>query len=158
MGWVGYDYGPWIKRPSLRYGSWPPTISLRTQASHQEEWFQEKYPSTVTCVQASSHRPEWPLQYFTVMIVENDDPLKINSTSELLFPPPKVYVSKFALSSHLSLIYGKKYFEVSAANIVQFFHGGWCYKVTIGHNLKTRQRLFLVIVIENYFIIPIVVS
>ena len=25
-----------------------------------------KYPSTVTCVQASSHRPEWPLQYFTV--------------------------------------------------------------------------------------------
>ena len=76
--WVGLGWG-WLRavdqRPALRYFPWPPTISLRTSTSHQEEWFQEKYPSTVTCVQASSHRPEWPLQYFSIKSTRDEVPL-----------------------------------------------------------------------------------
>ena len=45
MTWVGLGWGGLRavdQRPSLRYFPWPPTISLRTSASHQEEWFQKK--------------------------------------------------------------------------------------------------------------------
>ena len=74
LGWVGGDYGYWINInipicilthwPALGTVLWPPTFSLRTWLHIRKSYSREKKPSTVSCVQASSHRLERPLQYF----------------------------------------------------------------------------------------------
>ena len=74
LGWVGGDYGYWINInipicilthwPALGTVLWPPNISLRTWLHIRKSYSREKKPSTVSCVQASSHRLEPPLQYF----------------------------------------------------------------------------------------------
>ena len=54
--WVGVNYGYWINDPHLGTFLWPPTINLRTWLHIRRCYSRENNPSTVTCVQTSSHR------------------------------------------------------------------------------------------------------
>ena len=74
LGWVGGDYGYWINInipicilthwPALGTVLWPPTSVYAHWLHIRKSYSREKKPSTVSCVQASSHRLERPLQYF----------------------------------------------------------------------------------------------
>ena len=74
LGWVGGDYGYWINInipicilthwPALGTVLWPPTSVYAHWLHIRKSYSREKKPSTVSCVQASSHRLEPPLQYF----------------------------------------------------------------------------------------------
>ena len=64
LGWVGVNYGYWINDPHLGTFLWPPTSVYALRLHIRKSYSREKKPSTVSCVQASSHRLERPLQYF----------------------------------------------------------------------------------------------
>ena len=64
LGWVGVNYGYWIIDPHLGTFLWPPTSVYALWLHIRKSYSREKNPSTVSCVQASSHRLERPLQYF----------------------------------------------------------------------------------------------
>ena len=56
--------GYWIIDPHLGTFLWPPTSVYALWLHIRKSYSREKKPSTVSCVQASSHRLERPLQYF----------------------------------------------------------------------------------------------
>ena len=64
LGWVGVNYGYWIIDPHLGTFLWPPKSVYALWLHIRKSYSREKKPSTISCVQASSHRLERPLQYF----------------------------------------------------------------------------------------------